>query len=100
MLLDGIPERCPADSELLDEPFFRHAAVGPQLADDDAARELLERPRGDRAAAGRWRGLQKGLLFNEVHTAPPSASSETARSEEHTSEIQTLIRSSYAVFCL
>src|SRR3546814_10485839 len=31
---------------------------------------------------------------------PPSAAGATARSEEHTSELQSLMRISYAVFCL
>src|SRR3546814_1600817 len=35
----------------------------------------------------------------ETETAPPAAS-EPARSEEHTSELQSLMRISYAVFCL
>src|SRR3546814_3966848 len=30
----------------------------------------------------------------------PSAKSGTSRSEEHTSELQSLMRTSYAVFCL
>src|SRR3546814_7781394 len=30
----------------------------------------------------------------------PEAGFETARSEEHTSELQSLMRNSYAVFCL
>src|SRR3546814_8893056 len=31
---------------------------------------------------------------------PPSSECESERSEEHTSELQSLMRSSYAVFCL
>src|SRR3546814_5030606 len=37
--------------------------------------------------------------FRRVPMARPAASSE-ARSEEHTSELQSLMRISYAVFCL
>src|SRR3546814_7923044 len=33
-------------------------------------------------------------------TAPPGISGPAARSEEHTSELQSLMRISYAVFCL
>src|SRR3546814_6139283 len=36
----------------------------------------------------------------ERHMAMPAPSSMSARSEEHTSELQSLMRISYAVFCL
>src|SRR3546814_4076076 len=35
-----------------------------------------------------------------VHTVSKIVSAGTLRSEEHTSELQSLLRSSYAVFCL
>src|SRR3546814_7609119 len=35
-----------------------------------------------------------------LHRAPSGASSTVTRSEEHTSELQSLMRISYAVFCL
>src|SRR3546814_7421894 len=34
------------------------------------------------------------------HTGPASPSGSSSRSEEHTSELQSLMRISYAVFCL
>src|SRR3546814_1345704 len=37
---------------------------------------------------------------NEVEMGNPNLSPLTARSEEHTSELQSLMRISYAVFCL
>src|SRR3546814_2192234 len=48
--------------------------------------------------------LDYGLVF-QVSTSPPSESrsrsvSLASRSEEHTSELQSLMRISYAVFCL
>src|SRR3546814_9731328 len=46
----------------------------------------LARAEGDRAAARGWRGGRMRRLHG--------------RSEEHTSELQSLMRSSYAVFCL
>src|SRR3546814_3810142 len=39
-----------------------------------------------------------GLEDRDVH--PPSAGDARERSEEHTSELQSLMRISYAVFCL
>src|SRR3546814_8333263 len=37
---------------------------------------------------------------SETHPIPKSISPRTIRSEEHTSELQSLMRISYAVFCL
>src|SRR3546814_3445035 len=42
-----------------------------------------------------------GPFRQRGHAAPPSlASARSSRSEEHTSELQSLMRISYAVFCL
>src|SRR3546814_3802295 len=41
--------------------------------------------------------MAAGRLSDELHWLP---SSEKVRSEEHTSELQSLMRISYAVFCL
>src|SRR3546814_6119000 len=41
---------------------------------------------------------QTALAFQSVPV--PASSSRSARSEEHTSELQSLMRHSYAVFCL
>src|SRR3546814_4625446 len=52
---------------------------------------LFRSPHSRRVAAGRLRPL------------PPSRAAvrrESGRSEEHTSELQSLMRTSYAVFCL
>src|SRR3546814_6579385 len=49
------------------------------------------------------RALQVGLWENGklgIHSTPGSAIAPPARSEEHTSELQSLMRISYAVFCL
>src|SRR3546814_8064102 len=48
--------------------------------------------RAPAAAAGR----QPGLDLRE----PPHPGEQVLRSEEHTSELQSLMRTSYAVFCL
>src|SRR3546814_5701555 len=55
------------------------------------ARRLLERPRGQRLDD---RGVRGG------GAARPRGDACLARSEEHTSELQSLMRISYAVFCL
>src|SRR3546814_2723039 len=58
---------------------------------------------GDGRLAGRRQGAR--LLSGRRHLAQPGppahrAVSLSARSEEHTSELQSLMRISYAVFCL
>src|SRR3546814_10064103 len=50
------------------------------------------------AAADKYHGVQKfDVITGEQAKAPPGP---PARAEEHTSELQSLMRSSYAVFCL
>src|SRR3546814_7041229 len=44
--------------------------------------------------------LATGLLFDGNRAAGVAYTVRTARSEEHTSELQSLMRISYAVFCL
>src|SRR3546814_10034769 len=45
--------------------------------------------------------LERSVLFDrDVHFAGAHATEYQARSEEHTSELQSLMRISYAVFCL
>src|SRR3546814_1664703 len=77
----------------------RGPAARRHQADDRRAREVRNRaPEGcDRAVQARferrsWERCRHGMAFALLH-AP-------ARSEEHTSELQSLMRTSYAVFCL
>src|SRR3546814_7535427 len=44
--------------------------------------------------------LQKGYVLNERLLRPALVAVANDRSEEHTSELQSLMRISYAVFCL
>src|SRR3546814_2069407 len=53
---------------------------------------------GEELARFQTDGIALRLLFRP-HDAPPE-SYTTMRSEEHTSELQSLMRISYAVFCL
>src|SRR3546814_3362471 len=75
------------------------AEIGARIRTISAADELLSaipRPSTTGALAGTWR--------SEVGIEAPVSRwfdlAETARSEEHTSELQSLMRISYAVFCL
>src|SRR3546814_6181261 len=85
-------------------PAFRFGRGADRARDRVAGRAACARPRDRPVAAlsagdGRrdpvrgdcaWRGL----------AAPGDLSAVAARSEEHTSELQSLMRISYAVFCL
>src|SRR3546814_1754517 len=61
-------------------------------------RQSLPRQRGTPAAPRASRAVVRSAAAAVVHMAP-AAPAET-RSEEHTSELQSLMRISYAVFCL
>src|SRR3546814_6687112 len=55
------------------------------------AQSLIAVGRGEWTGVGLGNSVQKLLYLPEMHTD---------RSEEHTSELQSLMRISYAVFCL
>src|SRR3546814_9207337 len=54
------------------------------------------------AENGSFRALQisRATFIGRAHKRSPSVSNDSGRSEEHTSELQSLMRISYAVFCL
>src|SRR3546814_1199524 len=87
-----------ADDEAL-EPHFFLERVGEQplvavMLDPLPAREA--RHHGQRAGVDR-RGITHGVLRDQLLLVDPGVA---LRSEEHTSELQSLMRISYAVFCL
>src|SRR3546814_7258140 len=55
--------------------------------------------RPDAVAQGQHHGVAR-LLLQVFHALQRRAAHEQGRSEEHTSELQSLMRISYAVFCL
>src|SRR3546814_4815526 len=57
------------------------------------------RQRGNHARSGGTAIVWRRTEMNEIARSWP-AEAETLRSEEHTSELQSLMRISYAVFCL
>src|SRR3546814_5540381 len=97
--------------------FERKTVFDPATAAYNAARrEARPSPRLSRPPAGnhtrcaaRWRapGSIPGLALMAGLPVPPArrqgschTSDKRSRSEEHTSELQSLMRISYAVFCL
>src|SRR3546814_16045769 len=53
----------------------------------------------------RWRDLYRQemncqIVHDSIHARPGWTETFVLRSEEHTSELQSLMRNSYAVFCL
>src|SRR3546814_2803269 len=55
---------------------------------------------GDHVARADTEGVQAVDQFAQRDTAGQDAEATVGRSEEHTSELQSLMRISYAVFCL
>src|SRR3546814_5904445 len=55
---------------------------------------------GCRLPARRWAGSVVQVWRGHCHQNQPRNLSHQPRSEEHTSELQSLMRISYAVFCL
>src|SRR3546814_5686812 len=117
--------RRPAGSTLTDTPFpdttlFRSfPALGPsrcRRSENDGEIADCIVARRDRTRPGCWQRSPPGLIrTNDIATPfapylqPANADGERepksrlgvlVRSEEHTSELQSLIRISYAVFCL
>src|SRR3546814_8883248 len=88
--------------------WARQRATGPQITRAaNAASGLLAvsaAMREDMIALGiegdKIRVHYTGVDFDRFRPAPDRTVAKAARSEEHTSELQSLMRISYAVFCL
>src|SRR3546814_6375116 len=73
----------------------RLTSAGRRLCFGDQRRDQLRHRRMDRHRALQLRGGGA-----HAHHVDDAVDDFVARSEEHTSELQSLMRSSYAVFCL
>src|SRR3546814_2480883 len=81
----------PLDAKaMIDEPFGPVALIRPFAGDEDAIAEANRLPYGLAAYCFTESGRRQNVLAEAVER----------RSEEHTSERQSLMRNSYAVFCL
>src|SRR3546814_5676468 len=82
------------------------AVRDPAAVDGDAARLRADgrhghRPEGGNAAGARVRmRYRRRLRHLQLHRGRGRTAQGLVRSEEHTSELQSLMRISYAVFCL
>src|SRR3546814_4638533 len=62
-------------------------------AGDDFEKTMILKP-------GQYGAAFESQVQAATASTPPPASNKPLRSEEHTSELQSLMRNSYAVFCL
>src|SRR3546814_3552796 len=90
--------------------FIRGGALAPYDQDDRRAEPrvgdaeshgFMDQPRSDGGVLdlGRADAIARGL-YHRIVAADEAAQTLGIRSEEHTSELQSLMRISYAVFCL
>src|SRR3546814_4149415 len=95
------------------DTLFPYTAVFRSILEKSEALQLIETSTAARLQAGGPEGFKAiwGDLKSDERTLPDIALAgagiqqaqgniDEARSEEHTSELQSLMRSSYAVFCL
>src|SRR3546814_10884780 len=88
----------PAVRRILTRPVVHH-----QIARDIARRMPQVTHRGDedmRMVLAHAAGAGERLLDGRLGVGDPDPVGQLVRSEEHTSELQSLMRISYAVFCL
>src|SRR3546814_10700205 len=82
------------DQPIMKRWAFSSVASGRRIAGSKAASGLPSRTRSTQS------GLANAPRASEMRSASPFARNAAARSDEHTSELQSLMRLSYAVFCL
>src|SRR3546814_15120440 len=81
--------------------LFRSSLMGVEADIEVALDDRRQRILADRRqAVGQGRRDRLGLIGAHQRAAARIAENDDRRSEEHTSELQSLMRISYAVFCL
>src|SRR3546814_10448720 len=79
----------PRGSFLVPTAFDWHLLIGDETAIPAIARRLEELP-----------AASKAIVIIKIKSDAAKLELSSQRSEEHTSELQSLMRNSYAVFCL
>src|SRR3546814_9682626 len=92
------PRSTRTDTLFPDTPVFRSLLDLLDLAVHAVVRHRVVKCRTSMTAEiGRW---EAHLLDNTAGDGRKDVTADKVRSEEHTSELQSLMRNSYAVFCL
>src|SRR3546814_3870062 len=95
---DWSSDVCSSDLEVVAQAARQAAAVDPDATVARLHVETAETTGRERAV--RIRGAGGEVAIGAAERAVVPAGAVAARSEEHTSELQSLMRISYAVFCL
>src|SRR3546814_7640371 len=105
-----ISTQCDGKSGAIGKGHGRHAIVGDQKKIGGAASHQLRQHdffdcgefncEGGRDGAVERLPRAAAQAIRELHAAASKSARARGRSEEHTSELQSLMRISYAVFCL
>src|SRR3546814_8261410 len=87
------------------DTLFPYTTLFRSFTDRPRLRALVANENADRSALYRQIAVSNGepgwtTRSASPGSARPGSTKSTARSEEHTSELQSLMRISYAVFCL
>src|SRR3546814_6908489 len=104
---DWSSDVCSSDLRALADPAFRRGRGRARRDPYRSAARARSRPSQARASGvalsgggRRARRPRRGRLGARRSAAGPGGEARRTRSEEHTSELQSLMRISYAVFCL
>src|SRR3546814_1311561 len=92
----------PPDMALIGSPLSRACALRAASSAESVATSFRSASRrtGTRSPSGPSTAMPIWQYFLSTSVLPSSDSDALKRSEEHTSELQSLMRISYAVFCL
>src|SRR3546814_6143446 len=88
--------------QIRDQPHFSpgHDHEQAQRKDDRQRHPIAHARELQRIARWQYESQAEGIGEDSRNQAEPGRQRQLGRSEEHTSELQSLMRNSYAVFCL
>src|SRR3546814_9168650 len=91
--IESVRLRKVADDQRTDRDFGTHVKKDAQSAEREA-------PLAEQIKSAQYRGVVRDRIREPSASKPDHSGNDHERSEEHTSELQSLMRISYAVFCL